>query len=384
MIREPADFVKVPFTNKQDLRGAYPYGMAAVPLKEILRIHASSGTTGKPIVAGYTRGDLDNWAEGVARICEMAGVTAADIAQISFGYGLFTGGFGLHYGLEALGATVVPFSSGNTERQLSLMKDFQTNVLVSTPSFAIYMAETARELGYDPASFGLRVGLFGGEPCSEAMREDIESQWGLKATVNYGLTEVVGPGISGECSETAGMHILEDVYYPEIIDPLSGEVLPDGAKGELVLTPMFKEGFPVLRYRTGDITRLIPEQCPCGRTTRRMDYITGRSDDMIIIKGVNIFPSQIEEVLANFKEVSPHYLLILHRQKGFIKDLEIQVELNPDSFSDSYKELEALESRIRRHLRSTLSLAPRIKLMEPKSLERTTGKAKRVIIQETE
>ncbi len=383
-IREPADFVRVPFTSKQDLRGAYPYGMAAVPLKEILRIHASSGTTGKPIVAGYTRGDLDNWAEGVARICEMAGVTSDDIAQISFGYGLFTGGFGLHYGLEALGATVVPFSSGNTERQLSLMKDFQTNVLVSTPSFAIYMAETARELGYDPASFGLRVGLFGGEPCSDAMREDIESQWGLKATVNYGLTEVVGPGISGECNETAGMHILEDVYYPEIIDPLSGEVLPDGAKGELVLTPMFKEGFPVLRYRTGDITRLIPEQCPCGRTTRRMDYITGRSDDMIIIKGVNIFPSQIEEVLAAFKEVSPHYLLILHRQKGFIKDLEIQVELNPESFSDSYKELEALESRIRRHLRSTLSLAPRIKLMEPKSLERTTGKAKRVIIQETE
>jgi phenylacetate-CoA ligase len=383
-IREPADFVRVPFTNKQDLRGAYPYGMAAVPLEKILRIHASSGTTGKPIVAGYTRGDLDNWAEGVARICEMAGVTAADIAQISFGYGLFTGGFGLHYGLEALGATVVPFSSGNTERQLSLMKDFQTNVLVSTPSFAIYMAETARELGYDPASFGLRVGLFGGEPCSEAMRDDIENQWGLKATVNYGLTEVVGPGISGECSETAGMHILEDVYYPEIIDPLSGEVLPDGAKGELVLTPMFKEGFPVLRYRTGDITRLIPEQCPCGRTTRRMDYITGRSDDMIIIKGVNIFPSQIEEVLANFREVSPHYLLILHKQKGFIKDLEIQVELNPDSFSDSYKELEALESRIRRHLRSTLSLAPRIKLMEPKSLERTTGKAKRVTIQETE
>lgn len=335
-IREPADFTKVPFTSKQDLRGAYPYGMAAVPLKEILRIHASSGTTGKPIVAGYTRGDLDNWAAGVARICEMAGVTAADIAQISFGYGLFTGGFGLHYGLEALGTTVVPFSSGNTERQLSLMKDFQTNVLVSTPSFAIYMAETARELGYDPASFGLRVGLFGGEPCSDAMREDIESQWGLKATVNYGLTEVVGPGISGECYETAGMHILEDVYFPEIIDPQSGEVLPDGTKGELVLTPMFKEGFPVLRYRTGDITRLIPEQCPCGRTTRRMDYITGRSDDMIIIKGVNIFPSQIEEVLANFREVSPHYLLILHRQKGFIKDLEIQVELNPESFSDSY------------------------------------------------
>ncbi len=377
-IDSPADFKKIPFTTKNDLREAYPYGMAAVPLEKILRIHASSGTTGKPIVAGYTRGDLDCWAEGVARICEMAGVTSSDIAQISFGYGLFTGGFGLHYGLEWLGATVVPFSSGNTERQLSLMQDFRTNVLVSTPSFAIYMAETARDLGYSPRDFGLKIGLFGGEPCSDAMREDIENQWGLKATVNYGLTEVVGPGISGECMETAGMHILEDIYYPEIIDPKSGEVLPDGEKGELVLTPMFKEGFPVLRYRTGDITRLIPEPCPCGRTTRRMDYITGRSDDMIIIKGVNIFPSQIEEVLAGFSEVSPHYRLVLKKEKGFIKDLEIQVELTPEGFTDSFQALEALDGRIRQRLRSTLSLGPRVKLMEPKSLERTTGKAKRV------
>jgi len=378
-IREPSDLSMVPFTTKNDLREAYPYGMAAVPMKDILRIHASSGTTGKPIVAGYTRRDLEEWSGAVARICEMAGVTANDIAQISFGYGLFTGGFGLHYGLERLGATVVPFSSGNTERQLALMKDFKTNVLVSTPSFAIYMAETARELGYNPADFKLRIGLFGGEPCSDAMREDIENQWGLKATINYGLTEVVGPGISGECAEIAGMHILEDIYYPEIIDPLSGEVLPDGSTGELVLTPLFKEGFPVLRYRTGDITRLIPEPCSCGRTTRRMGYITGRSDDMIIIKGVNIFPSQIEEVLAGFREVSPHYLLILHKQKGFIKDLEVQVELSPEGFSDRFKELEALENKIRQRLRSTLSLAPRIKLLEPKSLERTTGKAKRII-----
>jgi phenylacetate-CoA ligase len=378
-IRDTADIVKIPFTTKQDLREAYPYGMAAVPLEKILRIHASSGTTGKPIVTGYTKDDLESWAEGVARLCEMAGVTAKDIAQISFGYGLFTGGFGLHYGLEKLGATVVPFSSGNTERQLSLMKDFQTTVLVSTPSFAIYMAETAHELGYEPAGFGLRIGLFGGEPCSDAMREDIENQWGLKATINYGLTEVVGPGISGECTETSGMHILEDIYYPEIIDPQSGKTLPEGTAGELVLTPMIKEGFPVLRYRTGDITRLIPEKCTCGRTVRRMDYITGRSDDMIIIKGVNIFPSQIEEVLAGFREVSPHYQLILKKQKGFIKDLEVQVELTPEGFSDRFSELEALEGRIRQRLRSTLSLAPRIKLMEPKSLERTTGKAKRII-----
>ncbi len=377
-IKTPDDYARVPFTTKKDLRQAYPYGMAAVPLEKILRIHASSGTTGKPIVAGYTRADLDCWAEGVARICKMAGVTSKDIAQVSFGYGLFTGGFGLHYGLERLGATVVPFSSGNTERQLSLMQDFQTSVLVSTPSFAIYMAEIALELGYNPRDFGLRVGLFGGEPCSDAMREEIENQWGLKATLNYGLTEVVGPGISGECLETAGMHILEDVYYPEIIDPQSGQVLADGEKGELVLTPMFKEAFPVLRYRTGDITRLIPEPCPCGRTTRRMDYITGRSDDMLIIKGVNVFPSQIEEVLAGFREVSPHYCLVLKKEKGFIKDLEVQIELTPEGFTDSFKELEALDGRIRQRLRSTLSLAPRVKLMEPKSLERTTGKAKRI------
>lgn len=378
-INNPLEFRQVPFTKKNDLRGAYPYGMAAVPLEKILRIHASSGTTGKPIVAGYTRQDLDDWAAAVARICAMAGVQASDIAQISFGYGLFTGGFGLHYGLERLGATVVPFSSGNTERQLALMRDFKTNVLVSTPSFALYMAETAIDLGYKPTEFGLKIGLFGGEPCSDAMREDIEKHWKLKATVNYGLTEVVGPGISGECEERAGMHILEDIYYPEIIDPASGEVLPDGATGELVLTPLYKEGFPVLRYRTGDITRLISEPCPCGRTTRRMGYITGRSDDMIIIKGVNIFPSQIEEVLAGFSEVSPHYLLVLHKQKGFIKDLEVQVELSPEGFSDSFRQIEELEGRIRQRLRSTLSLAPRLKLMEPKSLERTTGKAKRII-----
>ena len=370
---------RIPFTRKTDLRSAYPYGMAAVPLEKILRIHASSGTTGKPIVAGYTKDDLDRWSESVARVCAMAGVRNRDIAQVSFGYGLFTGGFGLHYGLEKLGATVVPFSSGNTERQLSLMKDFGTNVLVSTPSFAIYMAETARDLGFDPQAFNLQIGLFGGEPCSDAMREEIEAAWGLKATINYGLTEVVGPGISGECGSSPGMHILEDLYYPEIIDPDSGEVLPEGEMGELVLTPFHKEGFPVLRYRTGDITRLNSEPCPCGRTTRRMDHITGRSDDMIIIKGVNIFPSQIEEVLAGFREVSPHYRLVLKKEKGFIKDLEIQIELTSEGFSDSFRALEALESKIKQSLRSTLSLSPRLKLMEPKSLERTTGKAKRIV-----
>jgi len=378
-IRGLADIHLLPFTSKNDLRGQYPFGMAAVSLKKILRLHASSGTTGKPIVSGYTRRDLSVWADAVSRICQMAGVTREDIAQISFGYGLFTGGFGLHYGLEKLGAMVVPFSSGNTERQLSLMQDFHTTVLVSTPSFALYMAEQARELGYDPASFHLRLGLFGGEPCSDLMRQEIEKEWGLKATLNYGLTEVMGPGIAGECSERNGMHLLEDYFYAEVIDPKTGERLPDGEEGELVLTPLTKEAFPVLRYRTGDITRLIDSPCPCGRTGRRMDYITGRSDDMVIVKGVNIFPSQVEEVLSTFPEVSPHYRLVLIRQKGFIKDLEVQVELTPQGFSDSFRELEQLEEKIRSRLRSTLSLGPKVKLMEPKSLERTTGKSRRIV-----
>lgn len=377
-VQGAADLESLPFTRKADLRESYPFGMAAVPVDEMVRLHASSGTTGKPIVAGYTRRDLEEWSEAVARICALAGVTRADIAQISFGYGLFTGGFGLHYGLEKLGALVVPFSSGNTERQLVLMQDFKTTVLVSTPSFALYMAETAREEGLDPASFGLRLGLFGGEPCSEQMREEVQRQWSLKATINYGLTEVIGPGVSGECLHQGGMHLLEDLFYPEIIDPVSGRRLPDGDKGELVLTPLVKEGFPLIRYCTGDITRLIPEPCPCGRTLRRMDYITGRTDDMLIVKGVNIFPSQVEEVLASFREVSPHYRLVIHRQKGFVKELEVQVELTPEGFTDSFQKVKQIEERIRNRLRSALSLAPRVKLMNPKTLERTTGKSKRI------
>ena len=372
------DLKKLPFTTKADLRDAYPYSMAAVRMKKIMRIHASSGTTGKPVVMGYTSGDVSQWSRMMARLCAIAGVSANDIAQISFGYGLFTGGFGLHYGLEKLGATVVPFSSGNTERQLALMKDFKTTVLVSTPSFAIYMAESAMEKNIDPASFSLRVGLFGGEPCSELMRQEIEKHFKIKATVNYGLTEVVGPGVSGECEHCSGMHIMEDYIIPEIIDPETKEQLADGETGELVLTPVFKRGFPVIRYRTGDITRLIPGRCSCGRVLKRMDYITGRTDDMLIIKGVNIFPSQIEEVLATFREVSPHYRLVVHSEKGFNQDIEVHVELTQEGFSDSFKEMESLENRIRQALRSSLSLGPRIKLMNPKSIERSTGKSKRI------
>lgn len=378
-IKSLKEIESLPFTTKEDLRLNYPYGMMAVDLKDIIRLHASSGTTGKPVVAGYTRADLENWSEMIARIASMAGATAGDIAQVSFGYGLFTGGFGLHYGLEKLGATVVPFSSGNTERQLELMQDFKTTVLVSTPSFAVYMAEQCREMGMDPAKFNLRLGLFGGEPCSDLMREEIEREFNITATLNYGLTEVCGPGVSGECPEQKGMHILEDYFYPEIIDPCTGEVLPPGEKGELVLTPLCKEGSPVIRYRTRDITRLIPEPCPCGRTTYRMDYVTGRTDDMIIIKGVNIFPSQIEEVLSTFSEVSPHYLLVLKKERSYIKDLEVQVEVNPAMFSDSFKKMASLEENIRNRLKTTLSLTPKVKLMEPRSLERTTGKSRRIV-----
>ena len=373
------DLKHLPFTTKEDLRANYPYQMAAVEMEDIVRIHASSGTTGKPVVMGYTEEDMAEWSQAVARACSIAGVTRRDIAQISFGYGLFTGGFGLHQGLEKLGAAVVPFSSGNTERQLKLMKDFQTSVLVSTPSFALYMAEAARDNNIDPASYNLHLGLFGGEPCSEPMRQEIEDQWQITATLNYGLTEVIGPGVSGECPQQQGMHLLEDCFIAEIIDPQTGAPLPAGETGELVLTPLIKKGFPVLRYRTGDITRIIPEPCSCGRTLRRMDYVTGRTDDMLIVKGVNIFPSQVEEILGDFKEVSPHYQLIVHRKKGFIKDLEIQVELTDAGFSDSFREMEHLEDRIRQHLRSSLSLAPKLKLMNPKSLERTTGKSRRII-----
>ena len=373
------DIEKIPFTTKNDLRNNYPYGFLAAPMEDIVRIHASSGTTGKPIVAGYTKKDLGTWSELVARICHWAGVTNRDIAQVSFGYGLFTGGFGLHQGLERLGATVIPFSSGNTERQLTLMKDFGTTVLVSTPSFAIYMAEVAESSGLNPRDLGLRLGLFGGEPCSPLMREEIQHKWGLKATVNYGLTEVIGPGVSGECQAGEGMHISEDHFYPEIIDPSSGKVLPLGERGELVITTLTKEGFPLLRYRTRDITSFYRQPCSCGNRFLRMEHIAGRSDDMLIVKGVNLFPSQIEDALQQIPEVSPHYRLVITRKKGYIIGLEVELELTEAGFTDSFKELEKLENKIVAHLRSVLSLTVKVRLLEPKSLERTTGKAKRII-----
>lgn len=372
------DVRKIPFTTKVALRDNYPYGLFAVPRKEIVRLHASSGTTGKPIVVGYTKKDLDTWAELVARMVTLAGVTDDDVAQITFGYGLFTGAFGLHYGLERVGATIVPSSVGNTEKQIMLMQDFGTTVLVGTPSYCLHLAEVARGMGVDPTSLKLRVGLFGAEAWTENMRAELERSWGIKATDNYGLSEIMGPGVAGECGEACGMHISEDHFLAEVIDPDTGEPLEYGQPGELVLTSLTKEAFPVLRYRTRDITVLNPETCKCGRTNVRMRKVTGRTDDMLIISGVNVFPSQIESVLMSIDGISPHYQIIVGK-KGYLDYLEVQVELSESSFTGQFRDLETLEARVRSKLQSVLSIGARVRLLEPNSIERSQGKAKRLI-----
>ncbi|TCT16828.1 phenylacetate-CoA ligase [Natranaerovirga pectinivora] len=373
------DLKELPFTVKDDLRKNYPFGLFTVDKEALIRLHASSGTTGKPTVVGYTRKDLELWANLIARLVSMAGGSSKDVAQISFGYGLFTGAFGLHYGLEKVGALVVPASSGNTEKQIMLMKDFGTTILVSTPSYALHMAEVAKQMGINPKTdLSLKLGLFGGEGSTEAMREEIQKSWGILATENYGMSELIGPGVSGECKYLCGMHISEDHFIPEIIDPDTEEVLPEGEEGELVITTITKEALPLIRYRTKDITRLNYEPCKCGRTTVRMSKIQGRTDDMLVIKGVNIFPSQIEEVLLNLKEIGPHYEIILNK-KGFLDFVEIRVELADHSLLDSYSNLEALEKKIKHQLKIILGVDAIIKLVEPKTLERFEGKAKRVV-----
>ncbi|MFZ5632353.1 MAG: phenylacetate--CoA ligase family protein [Bacillota bacterium] len=376
-LRSLEDISKFPFTTKLALRDNYPYGLFAVPLKEVVRLHASSGTTGKPIVVGYTKNDLETWAELVARMVTQAGVTDEDVAQITFGYGLFTGAFGLHYGLEKVGATIVPSSVGNTERQIMLMKDFGATALVGTPSYALHLAEVAGKMGVGPGDLKLRVGLFGAEAWSESMRAELERAWGIKATDNYGLSEVMGPGVSGECLETAGMHINEDHFLVEVIDPDTGEPGEPGEEGELVITTLTKEAFPVIRYRTRDISKLNYQPCACGRTTARMRKVTGRTDDMLIISGVNVFPSQIESVLVEMDGISPHYQIVVTR-KGRLDMLEVRVELT-EAFSGNFRDLEALEERIRARLQSVLSISAGVRLMEPFSIERSQGKAKRVI-----
>ncbi len=376
-IKSLSDIQYIPYTTKADIRDTYPFGLFGQPMKKIVRIHASSGTTGKPTVVGYTKKDLDTWSDCMARLCVAAGATDEDIVQIAFGYGLFTGALGLHYALEKIGCTVVPTSSGNTEKQIMLMQDFQTTALVSTPSYAQYIGEMARELGVID-NINLKLGLFGSEGCTEEMRDQIEKTLGLFATDNYGMSELMGPGVAGDCVYREGMHINEDHFYPEIIDSKTGEVLPRGSQGELVITTLTKEGIPMLRYRTKDITQIDYEPCKCGRTFARMSKIKGRSDDMLKIRGVNVFPSQIESVLMKFDEIAPHYQLVVTRT-NYSDALEVKVELADSTLLENYAELEKLRSRIHHDLKTVLGIETKVSLVEHKSLERFQGKAKRII-----
>ncbi len=373
-----SDLSKLPFTTKEDLRINYPYGMFAVPLREIVRIHSSSGTTGKPTVVGYTKNDLKTWSNLVARFMTSAGVTHDDVVQIAFGYGMFTGAFGLHYGSETIGAAVIPMSGGNTEKQILIMQDYKSTVLVSTPSYAITLADRIDRLGIDPKSLSLKVGLFGGEPWSESMRREIESRLMIRATDNYGLSEIIGPGVAGECPYKRGMHISEDAFIAEIIDPDTCEVLPQGSVGELVLTTISKEAFPMIRYRTRDITSLEYDTCDCGRTMVRMKKTMGRSDDMLIIKGVNVFPSQIEEVLMAIEGCQPHYQLIVNR-KGSLDVLEVCIEVTENIFFDEMKKQRAFLESVEKKIDSVLGVGVTVKLVEPNSIPRHDGKAERVI-----
>ncbi len=379
-IQSLADLTKLPFTSKLDFRDNYPFGLMAVSMEQVVRIHSSSGTTGKPIMAPYTQHDIDIWAEVMARTLTSAGTTENDVLQNAYGYGLFTGGLGFHHGAELLGATVIPTSTGNTKRQILMIQDLGTTVITCTPSYAITLHEAAREMGVDLRDSTLRLGIHGAEPWSEKMRADIEDRLGIIAINVYGLTEVIGPGVSVECPYKCGMHIWEDHFLAEVINPETGEQLPYGEEGELVITTLTKEAQPVIRFRTRDIISLNPEPCECGRTMVRMSRLTGRSDDMLIVRGVNVFPSQIESVLLEVEGVEPHYLIIVDRQHAFKTDeLEIWVEVSEEVFSDEMGKMENLEKRLRSEMDSVLGIAARIKLVEPRTIARAEGKAKRVV-----
>lgn len=378
-IRSLDDMHLLPLTTKEDLRQNYPFGMFAAPKEKIIRYHASSGTTGNPTVVGYTKKDMEVWKECIARVVTMGGVTRHDTAHVSFGYGLFTGAFGLHQGLEKVGAGVVPMSSGNTQKQIKIMKDFGATVLIATPSYALRLAEVAQDMGLDPAEdLNLRLGLVGAEGSTEAMRQKINEVFGIFATENYGMSELIGPGVAGECQQLTGMHINEDYFIAEIIDPVTHKVLPEGETGELVITPITKQALPLLRYRTKDITRLDSRPCSCGRTTTRMAKVEGRTDDMMIISGVNVFPSQIEEVLLNIDGIGSNYLIRLSK-KGYIDKIDIDVEVVDHNLLDSVTRLEALYAEIKTKLHTTLGIHPGIHLVEPRSLKRSEGKAQRIL-----
>ena len=378
-IKSIDDLRLLPFTVKNDLRDNYPFGLFAMPMSEVVRIHASSGTTGKPTVVGYTRKDIDLWANIVARALVTAGATKHDIIHNAYGYGLFTGGLGAHYGIEKLGAAVVPASGGNSRRQVTLLRDFASTVLLSTPSYALNLADAMETVGIDPTTLSLRIGVFGAEPWSENMREEVEKKLNLKATDIYGLSEIMGPGVAQECQFShLGMHIAEDHFLPEIINPETGEVLPEGEEGELVFTTLTKEAFPLIRYRTRDISRLYREPCACGRTLVRMAKVTGRTDDMLIIRGVNVFPSQVEHVLMGVEGVEPHYQIVVDR-KGNLDTMTVEVEVSEQFFSDKVRRLESLGAGIKKEIKDYLGVTATVKLVEPKSIQRSEGKAARVI-----
>ncbi len=377
-VRTLEDLKKLPFTTKNDLRHNYPFGLFAVPMSEIVRLHASSGTTGKPTVVGYTRNDIATWSEAMARTLTSAGANRYDFIQIAYGYGLFTGGLGLHYGGEKIGASVIPVSGGNTSRQLQLMRDFGTTVLACTPSYALYLAEALQEGDIKQTDIKLKAGVFGAEPWTENMRREIEDKLNIKAIDIYGLSEVIGPGVASECMVQNGLHINEDHFYPEIIDPVTMEVLPEGSTGELVFTTITKEGLPLIRYRTRDLTRLKYEKCDCGRTLVRMEKCLGRSDDMLIIRGINLFPSQIETVLLEMKEIKPHYRIIVDRINN-LDTLELQVEVDEEFFQDKISQLQIIRGNLRDNLENALGLSIKVTLVEPKTIERSEGKSKRVI-----
>lgn len=378
-IQDIGDIAKLPFTTKDELRQIYPYGLLAVDESEIVEVHQSSGTTGTPVVDAYTQKDIDIWSEAMARCLVMSGAGSGDVIQNAYGYGLFTGGLGVHYGARAIGANVIPISGGNTARQLKVMNDFGATFLTCTPSYSLYIAEYAYENGISMKDMKVKAGCFGAEPWTEEMRKEMELQLHLDAFDIYGLTEIIGPGVANECECKDGLHVNEDLFYPEIINPETGEPLPDGEKGELVFTTLTKEGTPILRYRTRDITYLTRGKCSCGRTSVKMHRLMGRTDDMLIIRGVNVFPTQIEEILVQMEETQPHYQIIVDRGQKHLDEVEVWVEVKDQFFSDETRKMESLRSRIRGEMKSRLGINAVIKLVEPKSIERSTGKAKRVI-----
>lgn len=373
-----SDIEKLPFTTKNDLRENYPFGMFAVGMEKVTEVHTSSGTTGKPVIGGYTQGDIEVWSEVMARCLSASGTTEHDVVQNAYGYGLFTGGLGVHYGARRIGAAVVPISGGNTKRQIMILQDFKSTILTCTPSYSLYLAEVGEQMGLDFEKLPLKAGNFGAEPWSNNMRREIERRLSLLALDIYGLTEIIGPGVGNECSHKCGIHICDDHFYPEIIDPETTQVLPPGEVGELVITTLTREATPLLRYRTRDITKLIPGKCECGRTSVRMERIMGRTDDMLIIRGVNVFPSQIEEVLVNIEGIEPHYQIVINRV-GALDELDVHVEMNERLISDEIKGLENVERRIKNDIESMLGIKVGVKLVEPKTIARSEGKAKRVI-----